>query len=99
MGVGGIRLRCDGEAFRHVALFDDLHHVSGLANDGAGIATDEGVAAQMFTAFDGFEQEGFALAPNLLIRRERRFVISQNAAGDGNQVALFRQLQEFVARW
>jgi hypothetical protein len=53
----------------------------------------------MFAAFHGFEKKRFTLAANLAIGREWRFDIGKNAAGDGNQVALPRQLQKFIKRW
>ena len=69
-----------------------------LADDGAGIAADKGVAADVFAAFDGFEQEGLALPANLAIGGERRFQIGQNPARDRDQVALPGQFQKFRLR-
>ena len=71
---------------------------AGLPDDGAGIAADERVAANVLAAFHRFEEERLALAANLAIGRERRFQIRQNAARDRDQVALAGQFQEFRLR-
>ena len=64
-------------------------------DDRARIAADERVAAEMFAAFDGFEQKRFALAADFAVGRERRFNVGQQAARDGDQVALRGQFQKF----
>src|ERR1700677_1400437 len=87
----------DGETFDGFAVFEDVHAVGGLFDDGAGIASDEGVTANMLAAFDGLEEEGFARAADFSIDRERSLQVGQNAAGDGNEVALGGALQEL--RW
>ena len=69
---------------------------AGLPDDGAGIAADKRVAADMLAALDGFEEEGLALAADFVIGREGRFQIGQNAARDRDEVSLAGQFQEFV---
>ena len=49
--------RGDGELLDDLAVRDDLDAVGGLLDDGARVAADEGVAAQMLTTLDGLEQE------------------------------------------
>ena len=93
------RLPTNFKAFNDFAVFDDLDAVAGLLDDGARIAADERVAAQMFAAFDGLEQKGFALPADFPVGRQRRFNIGQQAARDGNQVSLPGQFQEFIKRW
>ena len=82
-----------------LAVLDHLDAVAGLLDDGARIAADERIAADVFAAFDRFEQERFARAADFAVGRERRFQIGQNAARDGNQVPLRRQFQKFIRRW
>ncbi len=53
---------------------------AGLLDDGARIAADKGVAANVLAALDRFKEERFALAANFPIGRERRFQIRQDAA-------------------
>ena len=65
-----------------------------LPDDRARVAADERVAAEVFAALDGFEQERFARPADFAIGRERRFDVGQQPAGDGDQVALGGQLQE-----
>ena len=57
------------------------------------------LAGTVLATFDGLEEERFALPADFAIGRERRFDVGQNAAGDGNQVALSRQLQKFIQQW
>jgi hypothetical protein len=85
----------DNEAFQHLAIFEQVHPRAGLLDDGAGVAADERVTANMFAALNRFAQKRLAPAANLAVGRERRLQIRQNAARDRNQVALAGQLQEF----
>ncbi len=68
---------------------------AGLLDNGARIAADERIAADVFAALDRFTEKRFALAANLAVGRERRFHIGQDAARDRNQVALGGQLHKF----
>ena len=77
----------------------DFDAVAGLADDRARIAADERVAAEMFAAFDRFEQERFALAADFAISRERRFDIGEQPARDRNQIALRRRASEIPRGW
>ena len=67
-----------------------------LTDDGAGIAADEGVAADVFAALDGFKKEGFAGATDLAVGGQGRFEIGQDAAGHGDEVSLGGILQKFI---
>jgi hypothetical protein len=67
-----------------------------LLDDRARIATDERIASEMLAAFDGFKKERFALAADFSVGRKRCFNVGQQAARDGNHVALRGQFQEFV---
>ena len=89
----------DGETLDHFPVLDHVHPPAGLLDDGARIAADKGVAANVLAALDRFAEEGLALAANLAVGRERRFQIGQDAARDRNQVALAGQLQEFILSW
>ena len=71
--------------------FDGLAH---LPDDRARIAAHERVAPDMLAALDRLEQEGLARPTDLAIGRKRRFNVSQQPAGDGDQVALGGQLQK-----
>jgi len=77
--------------------------VAGLPDDRARIATDERVAAEMLAPFDRLEQKRFALAANFTVGGERRFNVSQQAARDGDHVALRGQFQRIhpvsVSAW
>jgi len=53
-------------------------------------------APEVFAAFDGFEQERFAGAPDFAIGRERRFNVRKQPARDGNEISLRGQLQKFI---
>ena len=81
------------------AVLDDIDAPALLADDGAGIAADEGIAANVFAAFDGFEKKRLALPANLAIGGEGRFQIRQNPARDRDEVALPGQFQKFRLRW
>jgi len=57
----------DGEMCGDFAVLDDIDAPVQLEDDGAGISAHEGITANVFAAFDGFEQEGFARPANLAI--------------------------------
>ena len=82
-----------------LAVLDDLDAVGRLLDDGARIAADERVAPDVLAAFHGLEQERLALAADFAVGRERRLKIREDAARDGNQVSLRRELQKFFQRW
>ena len=63
----------DHEAFRDAAVFEHLDVLAVLPDDRARIAADERVAPDMFAAFDGFEEEGFALRRGFCGRRRAVF--------------------------
>jgi len=69
-----------------------------LPDHRARVAAHEGVAPEMFAAFDRFEEERLALAADFAVGRERRFQIGENAARDGNEISLRRKLQKFIQR-
>ena len=93
--LGGVPpCRGDGETFGHFAVFDHLHPAAGLADDGAGIAADKGVAADVLAALDRFKKERFALAANFAIGGEGRFKIRQNPARDRNEISPGRPISE-----
>src|SRR5476649_2539664 len=52
----------------------------------------------MFAALDRLEQKRFARAVDFAISRERRFNVGEQAARDGDHVALRGQLQKFIRR-
>src|SRR5208282_5640829 len=89
----------DGELRGDFAVLDDLDAPALLSDDGAGIAADKGITANVFAAFDGFEKKGFALPANLAIGGERRFQIRQNPARNGDEIALTGPFQKFRLRW
>ena len=62
-----------------LAVFDEFDAVADLPDDGARIAADERIAAQMFAALDRLEQERFALPANFVIGGERRFKIGEQS--------------------
>ena len=78
----------------HVAYFVDIlgfccmgdhfHLRAPLPDDGSRAATDEGITAQVFSAFDGFKQERLPLPADFLVSRKRCFEVGQNPAGDRN---------------
>ncbi len=72
---------------------------AGLPDDRARIAADKGVAADVFAAFDGFEQERFARAADFAVGRKRGFNVRQQAAGDRDKVALARPASESHPEW
>ena len=53
-----------------------------------GLQPTNEVAAEMLAAFDRFEQKRFALAADFPVGGERRFNVGQQAARDGDHVAL-----------
>jgi hypothetical protein len=52
----------------------------------------------MLAALDRLEQKRFARAADFAVGRERRFNVSEQAARDGNHVALRGELQKFIRR-
>jgi flagellar basal body rod protein FlgB len=52
----------------------------------------------VLAAFHGLKQERLALSADFALSRERRLKIRQDAARDGNQVPLRRELQKFIKR-
>ena len=70
--------------FHDLSILDHLDAVAGLLDDRARVAADEGVAADVLAAFDGFEKERFALPANFAVDREGCFEIGENGAGDGD---------------
>ena len=82
----------DFKTFANFSIFDDLNTVASLLDDRARIAADERVAAEMFAALDGFKEKRLALSANFAVGRERRFQIGENAARDGNEISLRREL-------
>ena len=85
-------------AFDDFAVFETSTRSAGLADDRARIAADERVTADVFAAFDRFEQKRFARAADFAIGRERRFDVGQQAARHRHQVSLRGELQEFINR-
>ena len=81
------------------AVLDDLHVLAVLADDGAGIAANKGVAAKVLAALDGFEEERLAGAADFAVGGEGRFQVGQNASRNGNKISLRGELQEFIGRW
>ena len=98
-GAIGAGAGLDSELFGDFAVLDDINVLALLADDGAGIAAHEGITANVFAAFDGFEKKGFALPANLAIGGERSFQIRQNPARDRDEIALSGQIQKFRLRW
>ena len=86
-GVSGRIGGSDGERLQDFSIFDHLDAGPGLANDGAGIAADERVTADVFAALDGLEEERFALAADFAIGRERSFEVGENGSGDGDEIS------------
>ena len=91
----GKRLARDGEMVRQLAILQHVHAGAVLADDRARVAADKGIAAQVFAAFDRFEEERFALPADFPVGREGRFKISQEPAGNGDEVPLGGQLLKF----
>ena len=92
------RFRDDRPA-HDLAVFNNFDVMAGLPDDGARIAADKRVTAQMFAALDRFKQKRLTLAAYLVIGGERRFKIREDAARDRNQVSLLRQLQKRFQCW
>ena len=74
--------------------FQNLDVAVVLPDDRAGIATDEGITSEMFAAFDGFEQERFARAPDFAVGREGCFDIGEEPARDGNEISVRGEFQK-----
>lgn len=83
-----------------LGVFDDIavgdaapaeHFDAGtdLADDGARIAADEGVAADVFAALDRFEEERFAVAAKFAIGGERRLKSASSRRVTGMQFPCF----------
>src|SRR5439155_21781213 len=72
--------------------------VAGLAADGARVAAEERVAAQMLAPFDRLEEKRFTPPTNFAIGRKGRLEIGEQAARHRHEVSLRRQLQELVSR-
>ena len=85
---------CNPGGLDQFPVFEDFHPFGGLANHRPRITADKGIASEMFSALDGFEQERFAWSPDLPVSREGGFDVSQQAAGYGNDIALLGEFQE-----
>src|ERR1043166_600072 len=77
--------------FPHFAVLDNLDGVASLFDQGAWIAADKRIAADVFASLDGLEQKRFTLSANFLIGGKRRFEVGQDGARDRDQVAPLRQ--------
>jgi len=75
-----------------------FHMGAELSNDGARIASYEGISADVLAAFDRLEEKRFAPAPDFDVGRKRRFKIRKKPARDRDQVGISRQFQEFFFR-
>ncbi len=64
-----------------------------------GREADEGVAAHLFAALDGLEEEALALAPGGAQKgRNRGFEVGHKGAADGDQGVRPAESQELLAR-
>ena len=61
------------------ALLDHLNFLSALAYDGPGIAAHKGIAAKVFSAFNGFEKKGFTVSGKG--SREKPIIIRAETVG------------------
>ena len=86
------------ELLHHLAVLGDFNLAAGLLDDRTRIAADERIATEMFAAFHGLKEKRFALPTDFAIGRERRFDVSENARGDGDQVAPSCQFQKVIKR-
>src|SRR5947199_2794282 len=82
----------DVEFCGDLAVFEDLDTVAVLADDCSRIATNKGIAPDVFATFDRLKEERFALAADLSIRRKRCIKIGKQTAGDWNQIPVQGQL-------
>ena len=89
-------VRAEVVGLSDAAVFDDLNLAVVLADDGAGVAANEGVAADVFAALDGFKEEGFTGAADLAIGGQGRLKIGEDAARDGDEIPVGGILQKFI---
>lgn len=92
------RVPTNVKTFDNLPIFNDFDAIAGLLDDRARIATNERIAPEMLAAFDRFEQKRFARAADFSVGRKRRFDVGQQAACDGNHIALRGKRQKFIKR-
>jgi hypothetical protein len=86
--------RLNLERLDHLPVFDQLHVAPNLPDNRTRVAAHERIAPQMFAALDRLEQERLARPAYFAIGRERGLDISQQLAGNRDEVALGSQFEE-----